>query len=101
MWSEPEILEGPSGFLNGGTVLGPGGLLNYVLKRPTANNYVSVEAGTTGGSNAYVHGDFGGPIPGSDGKVGYRLNVSFADGATVMDDQNVKRWWSAPPSIST
>ncbi len=87
-----EILEGPSGFLNGGTVLGPGGLLNYVLKRPTANSYSSVEAGTTGGSNAYVHGDFGGPVPGSDGKVGYRLNVAFADGATVMDDQDIKRW---------
>ncbi len=83
-----EILTGLSGFLYGPA--SPGGLVNYVLKRPTAERYNSVTLGNAGGDNYYLHGDFGGPID-SEGKFGYRLNVLTQDGETAMDMQKRRR----------
>ena len=54
-----ELLSGTSGFLYGnGSV---GGVINNVLKRPTATTYSSVTVGDNAGDNGFVHGDFGGP----------------------------------------
>ena len=87
-----EMLSGVSGFLYGtGNV---GGLVNYVLKRPTSAPYASVTVGDNAGENGYIHGDFGGPldIPGlPDGLIGYRLNLAGQDGHTSMENQTVKR----------
>ena len=83
-----EILTGLSGFLYGPG--NPGGLVNYVLKRPTAERYNSVTLGNAGGENYYLHGDFGGPID-SEGKFGYRLNVLTQDGETAIDLQKRRR----------
>lgn len=83
-----EILSGLSGFLYGPA--SPGGLVNYVLKRPTAQRYNSVTYGTPGGENQYLHGDFGGPID-SEGRFAYRVNLLAQDGETAIDGQVERR----------
>ena len=83
-----EVLTGPTGFLYGfGDV---GGLINYVLKRPTATPLADITVGDYGGSQYYAHGDFGGPIDKS-GKFAYRLNIVTEDGRTEVDDQKSQR----------
>lgn len=83
-----EILNGLSGFLYGAAA--PGGMVNYVYKRPTAQRYSSVTLGNYGGSQNYIHGDFGGPID-ADDDTRYRLNVVKQEGNTAVDDQSISR----------
>jgi iron complex outermembrane receptor protein len=83
-----EILNGLSGFLYGAAA--PGGMINYVYKRPTFERLNSVTIGNYGGSQAYLHGDFGGRID-EEGRLGYRLNVVKQGGDTAIDDQSIKR----------
>lgn len=83
-----EVLNGLSGFLYGAAA--PGGMVNYVYKRPTSQRLNSVTIGNYGGSQQYVHGDFGGRID-EDGDLGYRLNVVKQDGNTAIDDQHISR----------
>lgn len=83
-----EVVTGLTGFLYGPA--SPGGLANYVLKRPTYQRYNSVTLGNAGGENYYLHGDFGGPID-SEGKFAYRLNVLTQDGETAIDLQKRRR----------
>ena len=79
-----EIITGLTGFLYGPAT--PGGLVNYVLKRPTYERYNSVTLGNAGGENYYLHGDFGGKIDDA-GVFAYRLNVLAQDGETAIDLQ--------------
>lgn len=83
-----EILTGLSGFLYGPA--SPGGLVNYVLKRPTYERYNSVTLGNAGGENYYLHGDFGGPLDDA-GVFAYRVNVLTQDGETALDLQKRRR----------
>lgn len=83
-----EILTGLSGFLYGPA--SPGGLVNYVLKRPTYERYYSVTLGNAGGENYYLHGDFGGPIDDA-GVFAYRVNMLTQDGETALDLQKRRR----------
>jgi len=83
-----EILNGLSGFLFGAAQ--PGGMVNFVYKRPTIERLNSITVGNYGGSQAYVHGDFGGRVD-EDGRIGYRLNVVRQDGNTAVDDQSISR----------
>ncbi|VXD03262.1 Ferrichrome-iron receptor [Pseudomonas sp. 9AZ] len=83
-----EILTGLSGFLYGPA--SPGGLVNYVLKRPTYERYNSVTLGNAGGENYYLHGDFGGPIDDA-GVFAYRVNMLTQDGETALDLQKRRR----------
>ena len=83
-----EVITGLTGFLYGPA--SPGGLANYVLKRPTYQNYRSVTLGNAGGDNYYLHGDFGGPID-DEGKFAYRLNLLTQDGETAIDMQKRRR----------
>jgi iron complex outermembrane recepter protein len=75
-----EIVKGPASVRYGFTP--PGGMVNYVLKRPTATpyNFVQIFGDSFGGYG--VHADIGGPI--SD-NVGIRLNAVAAREATVVD----------------
>ena len=75
-----EVMNGPSGFLYG--FASPGGLVDYVLKRPTQHPFADITVGDYGGSQAYLHGDFGGPLD-SDGRFGYRLNIAGVDKGDV------------------
>ena len=83
-----EVVTGLTGFLYGPA--SPGGLVNYVLKRPTYENYRSVTLGNAGGDNYYLHGDFGGKID-DEGKFAYRLNLLTQDGETAIDMQKRRR----------
>jgi len=83
-----EILNGLSGFLYGAA--SPGGMINYVYKRPTMERLNSVTLGNYGGSQGYVHGDFGGRFD-EAGRAGYRLNVVKQEGSTAIDDQKINR----------
>lgn len=83
-----EVLSGLSGFLYGAA--SPGGMVNYVNKRPTPDRLNSITVGNYGGSQYYVHGDFGGPVD-DNGKVGYRVNLVRQDGDTAVDDQKIDR----------
>lgn len=83
-----EVLGGLSGFLYGAA--SPGGMVNYVSKRPTVERLSSVTIGNYGGSQYYLHGDFGGRIDAA-GTVGYRLNVVGQDGDTAIKDQHIRR----------
>jgi iron complex outermembrane receptor protein len=83
-----EILGGLSGFLYGAA--SPGGMINYVYKRPTLERLNSLTVGNYGGNQAYVHGDFGGRFD-EAGRAGYRLNVVRQDGNTAIDDQKIDR----------
>ncbi len=83
-----EVLSGLSGFLYGAAA--PGGMVNYVNKRPTAERLNSITVGNYGGSQAYVHGDFGGPLD-AEGRFGYRLNLVRQNGGTAVDDQKIDR----------
>ncbi len=76
-----EIIKGPAAIRYGFTP--PGGIVNYVLKRPTQNPYAFVQ--TFGDSNGSigVHGDFGGMV---NEKFGYRINALVAEEATFVDD---------------
>lgn len=85
---EVDVFTGQSGFLYG--INPPGGLVNYVLKRPTETRYSSIEAGTYGGASIYAHADFGGPID-KAGRFGYRLNIVGQNGDTAIQNQSVSR----------
>ncbi|WP_051710254.1 TonB-dependent siderophore receptor [Andreprevotia chitinilytica] len=67
-----DVLKGPSGFLYG--VNAPGGTINYILKRPTAERFASGKIELSDHDGYYASADLGGPI--GDGRVGYRLNVA-------------------------
>lgn len=83
-----EVLNGLSGFLYGAA--SPGGMANFVYKRPTATRFGSLTLGNYGGSQSYLHGDFGGPID-SEGTLGYRINLVKQDGETSIDQQEINR----------
>ena len=68
-----EILRGLSGAQAGTSA--PGGLVNYVLKRPTAVPLAEVFVGLSERGTARVHADFGGRF-GVDNRFGYRVNVA-------------------------
>lgn len=76
-----EIIKGPAAIRYGFTP--PGGIVNYVLKRPTDNPYAFLQ--TFGDSNGSigVHGDFGGMV---NEKFGYRINALVAEEATFVND---------------
>lgn len=83
-----EVLSGTSGFLYGsGNV---GGVVNYVLKRPTAERLTKLTLGNYGGEQYFGHLDLGGPID-SRGAVRYRLNAVYQDGDTSVRDQKRKK----------
>ncbi|WP_240702195.1 TonB-dependent siderophore receptor [Trinickia terrae] len=67
-----DVLKGPSGFLYG--VNSPGGTVDYVIKRPTAERFTSVTSEVRSYDGYYGAVDTGGPI--GDGRFGYRFNVA-------------------------
>lgn len=83
-----EIMNGLTGFMYG--VGNPGGVTNYVLKRPTYHQIADVTAGNYGGNQFFGHIDLGNRID-KDGILAYRLNLSHQDGGTSKEGQNVRR----------
>ena len=84
-----EIQPGFTGFMYGGNMAA--GAVNYVLKRPTKEYFNTVTVGNAGGQQYYAHSDLGGPIPGTNGKLGYRLNFIYDDGESARRYVNIKQ----------
>ncbi len=84
-----EVFNGFTGFLYGFSALG--GSVNYVSKKPTPDPLASLSIGTYGGGLGYAQADLGGPVAGTDGKLGYRLNAYREDGSTYVDDSSQDR----------
>lgn len=85
-----EVLSGATSFLYG--LASPAGMINYVLKRPTADPLLKVTVGDYGGTQLYTHLDAGGPID-AEGTFGYRLNLlGVDDGDTGIDDETRGRY---------
>jgi len=99
-----EILKGTSGMLAGSS--SPGGLVNYVLKKPTAQTLAQVDISESERGSVLVHGDFGGhldgPLP-----IGYRINLVAEDRQPVINSAWSKRtllsgffdWHAAPDTL--
>ncbi|MFT4174413.1 MAG: TonB-dependent receptor [Rhodocyclaceae bacterium] len=80
MFEQVDLLKGASGFMYGfGT---PGGLVNYVSKRPTDEPLRSIDIGYTSDSVMREHVDLGGRA-GEDDRFGYRLNATHEEGAVT------------------
>lgn len=75
-----ELLKGATGFMYG--FGSPGGVVNYVTKKPTDTTTRSVTLGYSTESLVRANADLGGRV-GEDGALGYRLNVTKEDGKTA------------------
>lgn len=98
-----EVMNGLSGFMYG--VGNPGGVTNYVLKRPTYEQTARLAVGNYGGQQWFGHVDLGNRID-KDGILAYRLNISHQNGETSKQDQNVRRTlfsgaidWNVSPNL--
>ncbi len=83
-----EILKGAGGFLYG--FAAPGGIINYVLKRPTDEFKASVSTQVMDSGLLLAHGDVGGRV-GPDDIFGYRVNIVSEAGDTYVDDGEAYR----------
>ncbi|MGC4012274.1 MAG: TonB-dependent receptor, partial [Pseudomonas sp.] len=77
---EVQLLKGASGFLYG--FASPGGIINYITKKPTEQTLASIDVGYKSGNIYSQHVDFGGRLFG-DERFGYRLNVSNEKGTAA------------------
>lgn len=87
MFERVEVLKGPSALLNGMAPSGAvGGTVNLVTKRATDKPITQVT------TSYYSDSQFGGAIDlgrrfGENNQIGIRLNTSYRDGDTSLDDQ--------------
>lgn len=86
-----EVLKGPASVLYGGS--NPGGIVNYVSKRPDGRQRY-VETGVNDAGRVYLGFDIG-DIAG-DGVVSYRVNGRVAGGDTYSDLQDGWRGFISP-----
>ncbi|MGJ3700999.1 TonB-dependent siderophore receptor [Variovorax sp. AFSI2.2] len=77
-----ELLKGSTGFMYG--FGSPGGIVNYVTKRPTDQPVRSIDVGYKSNSVWSEHVDLGGRF-GPDDRFGYRLNATHEEGKTFND----------------
>lgn len=77
-----DLLKGASGFMYGFGA--PGGMLNYVTKKPTDEPLRSLTLGYTSKSVWRESADLGGRV-GDEGRFGYRLNATHEEGTTYND----------------
>jgi iron complex outermembrane receptor protein len=77
-----ELLKGATGFLYGFGA--PGGMLNYVTKKPGEVPTRSASLGHGSGSIVRANADLGGRL-GDGGALGYRLDVAREAGRTAND----------------
>ncbi|WP_418133165.1 TonB-dependent siderophore receptor [Variovorax sp. 375MFSha3.1] len=82
-----ELLKGSSAFMYGFGA--PGGIVNYVTKKPTDQPVRSIEVGYKTAGIWSEHVDLGGRF-GTDNRFGYRLNATHEEGKTY-NDGNVRR----------
>ena len=83
-----DILKGAGGFLYGFGQ--PGGIINYVLKRPTDEPFRSLNMQVMDSGLTLIHGDVGGRL-GPDDRFGYRVNLVHESGDTYINDGESRR----------
>ncbi|MGF6776257.1 iron complex outermembrane receptor protein [Paraburkholderia sp. GAS334] len=83
-----DLLKGLSGFMYG--FGSPGGIVNYVLKRPTDDPYRSFSVGYQSAGVFSEKLDLGGRF-GNDKRFGYRLNLVNEDGNTAEANGHLRR----------
>jgi iron complex outermembrane receptor protein len=88
MFESVEALKGLSGFMYG--FGSPGGIVNYVSKRPTTDKSFSAALGYQQGGAIKEHIDTGGRL-GEEGSFGYRLNLLHEDGNLAAESGSIKR----------
>ncbi len=86
-----EVLKGPASVLYGGS--NPGGMINYVSKRPTGERLRYVETGVNDAGNVYLGFDVGDV---ANETVSYRINGRIAGGDTYSDNQDGARGFISP-----
>ena len=89
-----EVLKGPASVLFG--EIEPGGLINLVTKKPTAEPFYKIE--TQFGNRNFISPsiDFSAPLT-EDGKVRYRLNALYRSSDDIQDvDENIERFYISP-----
>jgi len=86
-FEQVELLKGLSGFMYG--FAQPGGMVNYVSKKPTNVPVRSATVGYLSDSIWSEHIDLGGRF-GNDDKLGYRFNATHEEGDTYYDGK-IKR----------
>lgn len=82
-----ELLKGASGFMYGFGA--PGGIVNYVTKKPGDEPVRSIEVGYKTAGIWSEHVDLGGRF-GANDRFGYRLNATHEEGKTY-NDGNIRR----------
>ncbi len=87
-----EVLKGPASVLYGGS--NPGGIVNYVSKRPEFEHMRYVETGINDAGNAYLGFDIGDTA--NENTVAYRVNGRVAGGNTYSDEQDGWRGFISP-----
>ncbi|KAK48698.1 ligand-gated channel [Caballeronia jiangsuensis] len=87
-FEQVELLKGLSGFMYGFGA--PGGIVNYVLKRPTDTPYRSVSVGYQSAGVFSEKLDVGGRF-GKDDRFGYRFNLVNEDGNTAEANGHIRR----------
>ncbi len=84
-----EVITGLSGFLYG--MSSPGGIINYVFKRPTEKPLRDLTLGNYGGESYFAHADVSDRFT-TDGRSAYRLNLVAENGDTIIDEQSRERY---------
>ncbi|QSY67760.1 TonB-dependent receptor [Bordetella holmesii] len=77
-----DLLKGATGFMYG--FGSPGGMINYVTKKPTDDPLRAIDIGVQSNSLIHEHIDLGGR-GGPDDRFGYRLNATHEEGSTYND----------------
>lgn len=88
MFESVEALKGLTGYMYG--FGSPGGIVNYVSKRPTTSPSFSAAMGYQEGGAIKEHIDTGGRV-GEDGEFGYRLNLLHEDGDLKQESGSINR----------
>ncbi|MGV7209921.1 TonB-dependent siderophore receptor [Oxalobacteraceae bacterium A2-2] len=88
MFESVEALKGLSGFMYG--FGSPGGIINYVSKRPTTDKSFAAAVGYQQGGAFKEQIDTGGRL-GEEGGFGYRLNLVHEDGDVAEESGQINR----------
>lgn len=88
MFESVEALKGLTGYMYG--FGSPGGIVNYVSKRPTTDKSFSAALGYQEGGAIKEHIDMGGRL-GEDSDFGYRLNLLHEDGDVKQESGSINR----------
>jgi iron complex outermembrane receptor protein len=98
-----QIVQGVAGELGGDAT--PGGIVNFVLKRPTDTPLREISAQYSERGSKLAQGDFGGRL--DDGRFGYRINLAGEDRHPIFDNAWARRvfgsgffdWRAAPGTL--